>query len=42
MWETSKDKLVKVKRKLNNMDQVMDIIKLNKFNSLKSEVDEFG
>ena len=42
MWETSKHKLVKVERKLNNMDQVMDITKLNKFNSLKSEVDKFG
>ena len=42
MRETSKHKLVKVERKLNNMDQVMDITKLNKFNSLKSKVDKFG
>ena len=30
----------KLKRELNNMDQVMDIEKLNEFNSLKEEVGE--
>ena len=34
--------LVKVKGKLNNMDQVMNIVKLNKFNFLKKDVEEFG
>ena len=29
-----------LKRELNNMDQVMDIEKLNEFNSLKEEVGE--
>ena len=33
---------VKVKGKLNNMDQVMNIVKLNKFNFLKKDVEEFG
>ena len=42
MWEIFKHKSVKVKRKLNNMGQVMDIVKLNKFNFLKKEVEEFG
>ena len=31
MWEIFKHKSVKVKRKLDNMDQVMDIAKLNEF-----------
>ena len=30
----------KLKRELNNVDQVMDIEKLNEFNSLKEEVGE--
>ena len=42
MWEIFKHKSVKVKRKLNNMGQVMDIVKLNKFNFLKKEVEELG
>ena len=42
MWENFKNKWVKVKRKLNNMDQVMNIEKLNKVNFLKKEVEEFG
>ena len=42
MWEIFKHKSVKVKRKLDNMGQVMDIVKLNKFNFLKKEVEEFG
>ena len=42
MREIFKHKSVKVKRKLNNMGQVMDIVKLNKFNFLKKEVEEFG
>ena len=42
MWENFKHKSVKVKRKLNNMDQVMNIEKLNKVNFLKKEVEEFG
>ena len=42
MWEIFKHKSVKVKRKPNNMGQVMDIVKLNKFNFLKKEVEEFG
>ena len=42
MWEIFKHKSVKVKRKLNNMGQVMDIVKLSKFNFLKKEVEEFG
>ena len=33
---------LKVKRKPNNMDQVMDIVELNKLNLLKKEVDKFG
>ena len=31
MWEIFKHKSVKVKIKLDNMDQVMDIAKLNEF-----------
>ena len=42
MWETFKHKSVKVKRKTYNMDQTMDIFKLNKFNFLKKKVEEFG
>ena len=42
MWEIFKHKSVKVKRKLDNMGQVMDIVKLNKFNFLKKEVEELG
>ena len=30
MWEIFKHKSVKVKRKLDNMDQVMDVAKLKK------------
>ena len=36
MWSAN------VKRKLNNMDQVMDIEKLDEFNLLKVEVEEVG
>ena len=32
MWEIFKNKSVKVKRQLNNMDKVMDIVNLNKLN----------
>ena len=28
--------------KIDNMDQIMDIVKPNKFNFLKKEVEEFG
>ena len=42
MWEIFKHKSVKVKRKLDNMGQVMDIVKLNKFNFLQKEVEELG
>ena len=35
-------KSVIVKRVLNDMDQVVKIVKLNQFNLLKKEVDEFG
>ena len=31
-----------MKRKPNNMDQVMHILKCNEFNMLKKEVEEFG
>lgn len=40
MWENLKPKSVKVKKKLNNMDKVMDIVKLKDFNLLKKEVEE--
>ena len=36
MWSANE------KRKLNNMDQVMDIEKLDEFNLLKVEVEEVG
>lgn len=35
-------KSVIVKRVLNDMDQVVKIVKLNQFNLFKKEVDEFG
>lgn len=35
-------KSVIVKRVLSDMDQVVKIVKLNQFNLLKKEVDEFG
>lgn len=35
-------KSVIVKRVLSDMDQVVEIVKLNQFNLLKKEVDEFG
>lgn len=35
-------KSVIVKRVLHDMDQVVKIVKLNQFNLLKKEVDEFG
>ena len=38
MREIFKDKSVKVKRKLDNMDQVMEIVKLTTFNFLRKEV----
>ena len=36
------NKPVKVKRQFNNMGQVMDIVRLKKFNFLKKEVEQFG
>ena len=42
MWEISEHKSVKVKRKLGKMDQVMDIVKLKKFNFIKKKVAGFG
>ena len=42
MREIFKDKSVKVKRKLDNMDQVMEIVKLTTFNFLRKEGEEFG
>ena len=42
MWEISEHKSVKVKTKLGNMDQVMDIVKLKKFNFIKKNVEGFG
>ena len=41
MWEIFKHKSVKVEIKLDNMDQVMGIVELNKFNFLKNENEEF-
>ena len=41
MWEIFKDESVKVKGILNNMDLAMYIVKLNKFNMIKKEVEEF-
>ena len=35
-------KSANVKRKLNNMDQLMDIEKVNEFNLLKEEVEELA
>ena len=40
--ETFKYKSLKVKTKLNNMNQVMFIVKLSKFNMLVKEVGELG
>ena len=37
-----KYKSVKVKTKLNNKDLAMYIVKRNKFNMVKKEVEEFG
>ena len=34
-------KLVKVKRKLDNVDQVMDVVKSNKSHFVKTEVEGF-
>ena len=42
MREIFKDKSVNVKRKLDNMDQVMEIVKLTTFNFLRKEGEEFG
>ena len=42
MWEIFKHKPVKVKRQFKNMGQVMDIVRLKKFNFLKKEVEQFG
>ena len=42
IWEIFKHKSVKFKRKLDNMNQVMDILKLNKSNLLKKKVEELG
>ena len=41
MREIFELKLVKVKRKLDKVDQVMDIVKSNKFNFVKREVERF-
>ena len=42
MGEILKYGSVKVDRKLNNKDLEMYIVKLNKFNMVKKEVEEFG
>ena len=42
MREIFKHKSVKVKRKLDNMDQVTEIVKLTTFNFLRKEVEEYG
>ena len=42
MGEIFKYGSVKVKGKLNNGDLAMYIVKLNKFNMVKKEVEEFG
>ena len=42
MWEIFKCESVKVKGKFNNTDLVMYIVKLNKSNMVKKEVEEFG
>ena len=42
MREIFKDKSVKVKRKLDNMDQVTEIVKLTTFSFLRKEVEEYG
>ena len=42
MGEIFKYGSVKVKGKLNNEDLAMYIVKLNKFNMVKKEVEEFG
>ena len=42
IWEIFEHKSVKFKRKLDNMNQVMDILKLNKSNLLKKKVEELG
>ena len=42
MGEILKYGSVKVKGKLNNKDLEMYIVKLNKFNMVKKEVEEFG
>ena len=41
MREIFELKLVKVKRKLDKVDQVMDIVKSNKFNFVKRKVEGF-
>ena len=41
MWEIFKCESIKVKGKLNNIDLAMYIMKLNKFNMVKKEVEEF-
>ena len=42
IWEIFEHKSVKFKRKLDNMNQVMDILNLNKSNLLKKKVEELG
>ena len=42
MREIFKHKSVKVKRKLDNMDEVTEIVKLTTFNFLRKEVEEYG
>ena len=42
MWEIFKYETVKVKEKLNNLNLAMYIVKLNKFNMIKKEVEKSG
>ena len=42
MWEIFKNKSVEFKKKLNNMDQIMDIARFSQLNLWKNEVVEFG
>ena len=42
MWEIFKCESVKVKGKLNNINLVMYMVKLNKFSMVKKKVKEFG
>ena len=42
LWEIFKYKSVTVKKKLNSIDLVICIVKLNEFNTVKKQVEEFG